>query len=286
MLLNKTYYWIWLLILLTSISCEREVEFVRSPEFKQKLVICSFISPVDTVSYITVSSNRRIFGELNIDETPGNLTGFLSDGSREIRLDTTKTGFKFLREDMQIEDGKTYTLRVRSDKGLSAEASCTVPFRRKIKIEVDTFRSVVSHPMMPEQKVLMADIFLFDYQGEDNYYRVFGEQKMYYSKYSHSPIINQLDELGEKCTNDKGRDGKRFLMNTINITDPGVCDSSILNFCIFLTDKAYYDYHQSLSNYSSDENPFTEISPVFSNITGGLGIFAAYTKDSVAIRIK
>jgi hypothetical protein len=273
-------------VLIASVSCEKEIDMVKSPEFKQKLVISSFISPSDTVSYITVSSNRRIFGELNIDETPGNLTAFLSDGSGEIKLDTTKTGFRFFPEEMQIEEGKTYKLRILSDKGLSAEASCTVPFRRKIEIEADTFMRVVSHPDMPEYKSLMADIFLYDYQGEDNYYRVTGEQKNYYSKYSHSPIINQFYELGEKCINDKGWDGKRSLINTINLTNPVSCDSSFLMFYIYFTDKAYYTFHQSLSNYSGDENPFTEISPVFSNITGGLGIFSAYTSDTVIIRLK
>lgn len=286
MLRYKAKYWIWLLVLFTSVSCERDVELVKLPEFKQRLVISSFISPGDIVSYITISSNRRVFGELNINETPGNLTGFLSDGSREIKLDTIKTGFKFFPADMQIEDGKTYTLRVLSDKGLSAEASCTVPFRRKIEIEADTFMRVVSYPGMPALKRMMADIFLYDYQGEDNYYRIFGEQYLYDEKMSHPPLINHFYSIGENCFSDKGLDGKRILINTIPVSDPVLYDSSFLKFTVYFTDKAYYLFHLSLSNYSSDENPFTEISPVFSNITGGLGIFSAYTTDSVLVRIK
>ncbi|MCX6321615.1 MAG: DUF4249 domain-containing protein [Bacteroidia bacterium] len=286
MLQDKTKYCFWLLILISTVSCEREIEDVKLPEFVQKLVISSFISPSDTVSYITVSSNRRIFGELNINESTGNLTAYLSDGSREIKLDTTKSGFKFFPENMHIKEGKTYTLRVLSDKGISAEASCTVPFSRKIEIEVDTFWRVESHPGMPDFKNLMADIFLNDYEGEDNYYRIFGEQETYDKRFMHSPDVYQFYELGEKGFNDNGWDGKRSLINTIDITNPIPYDSSFLRFYILFTDKAYYTYHQSLDNYSNDENPFSENSPVFSNITGGLGIFSAYTSDTVIVRLK
>jgi hypothetical protein len=286
MLLNKTNNWIWLLVLFTSVSCDKELDMVKYPEYKQKLVISSFISPGDTVSYISVSSNQRIFGELNIKETIGNLTAFLSDGTREIKPDTSKTGFKFFPENMQIEEGKTYTLRVLSDKGFSPESSCKVPFKRKIEIDVDTFNTVIINPGNPPYKSTMANIFINDYMGEDNYYRVLGEQYTYIEKFTYSPLINWLYDLGEKVFSDKGRDGKRFLINTIHITDPELSDSSFLKLYILFTDKAYYDYHQSLSNYSGDGNPFTEVSPVFSNINGGLGIFSAYTSDTVIVRLK
>jgi len=283
---DKTKYCFWLLLLITSVSCEREIDIVKLPEFTQKLVISSFISPGDTVSYITVSSNRRVFGELNVDESTGNLSAWFSDGSREIKLDTSKTGFKFSPEDMHIEEGKTYTIRVLSDKGLSAEASCTVPFSRKTEIEVDTFRRVLSYPGKPDLKSFMADIFLSDYEGEENYYRIFGEQVTFDTAFSHSPDIYKFWQLGDKCFNDRGWDGKRSLVKTSHIIDPVMSDSSFLRFYIMFTDKAYYTYHQSLNNYSNDENPFTEITPVFSNITGGLGIFSAYTSDTVIVRLK
>jgi hypothetical protein len=286
MSVNRTRYLIWLLLILSLVACETDVELVKMPEFKQKLVIISFISPGDSVSYITVSSNRRVFGDITNDETPGNLTAYLSDAVREIKLDTTKTGFKFFPSEMQIEDGNTYKLKVQSDKGLSAEAICTVPFRRNIEIEVDTFTTITNNPGMPQQNYQMADIFLNDYKGEDNYYRVFGEQTVYVKKYGAKPITNTFSQLGEKCISDKGRDGKKFLINTIHLTNPEVCDSTFLKLLVYFTDKAYFSFHESLSNYSNDENPFSEISPVYSNVIGGLGVFSAYTSDTVIIRLK
>lgn len=283
---GKIKYCCWLLALITTMSCEREVDYVKLPEFVQKLVISSFISPGDTISYITVTSNRRLFGELNPDENPGNLIAWISDGFKEIQLVTTKTGFKFFPVDMRIEEGKTYTLRVISDKGLSAEASCTVPFKRKIEIEVDTFRKVLTLPDLTIHKTFMADIFLHDYAGEDNCYRIFGEQETYNKEFNQSPSVYRFYEMGKTVFTDIGWDGKRSLINTIPITEPTLYDSSFLKLYVLFTDKAYFSYHQSLDSYSKNRNPFAENSPVFSNITGGLGIFSAYTSDTIIVRLK
>ena len=273
-------------MLLTSVSCETELKHVKYPEFSQKLVINSFISPGDSVSYITVSSNQRIFGDLSINETTGNLTAFLSDGTREIKLDTSKTGFRFFPENMQIEEGRTYTLRVLSDKGFSPEASCKVPFKRNTSIEVDTFITEINNPGNPPFENMMADIYLTDYLGEDNYYRVSAEQYIYDKRFTYSPLVNISYGLEEKGFSDKGRDGKRILIGTIWITDPRQADSSFLKFYVLFTDKAYYDYHQSLDNYSAGGDPFSEVSPIYSNVTGGLGIFSAYTADTLIVRLK
>ena len=81
----------------------------------------------------------KLYGEINREEPPGLLSGSISDGENEITLDTCKTGLKLDHEKMQIQYGKTYRLRVSSEKGLSAEAECTVPERKIFNIEVDTF---------------------------------------------------------------------------------------------------------------------------------------------------
>jgi len=49
---------------------------------------------------------------------------------------------------------------------------------------------------------------------------------------------------------------------------------------------SFQTYHHSLDKYSSGGNPFTEISPAWSNIEGGLGIFASYVVDSLVFKLK
>ena len=282
----KIKYYLLFLSITFLASCDKEIDIVKLPEFVQQLVINSFISPADTVSYITVTSNRRVFGELNYEEDPGNLTATLSDGSREIALDTTILGFKFYPEDMAIEEGKTYTLKIQSDKGLMAEASCTVPFNRKIEIEVDTFSRTYNYHEMPNLKAHLADIYLTDYAGEENYYRLLYKQVSYYTDDKYPPWDQNFYSLRAKGLSDSARDGMRSLIGTVNIYNDESIDSSFLKIKIMYTDKAYFTFHKSLDTYSNDENPFAEISPVFSNIKEGLGIFAAYSIDSISFRLK
>ena len=63
------------MLLMVMNSCERDVKNVGLPEFEQKLVLAAFISPSDTISKITVSSNQRIYGELGTRVTAGNQIG-------------------------------------------------------------------------------------------------------------------------------------------------------------------------------------------------------------------
>jgi hypothetical protein len=101
----------------------RKQKNVRLPDYNQKLVITSFISPSDRVSEITADVTQRVFGDINDPETAGNLEAYISNGTKEISADTTRTGFRFSMNDMKIEEGQTYTLRVVSDKGQEVRAT-------------------------------------------------------------------------------------------------------------------------------------------------------------------
>jgi hypothetical protein len=286
MKLLKIIFLITLPFLLILSSCERDAKNVKLPEFNQKLVISSFISPADTVTKITITSTQRNFGDLSDIEPIGNLTGFLSDGTKEISLDTTKYGFKFCLNDMVIKDGNTYNLRVISDRGLTAEASCTVPLNRDFKIETDTIRQILTDPGGRLYSSLSAEITITDFPGEPNYYRLFCIQRTYGVPYWDNPVTIRLTDYSDNNFNDKGKDGKKFLLKSLVLTEFPKEDSSFLKIYLFNTDKAYYDFHKSLINYSGGDDPFTEVSPVYSNVTGGLGIFAAYTVDSLILRLK
>jgi hypothetical protein len=273
-------------VLLILSSCESEAKNVKLPDFVQKLVISSFISPADTVTYFTITGTQRNYGDLSYIEPIGNLTGFLSDGTREISLDTTKYGLKFYKTDMLIEDGKSYNLRVISDRGLTAEASCTVPVKRDFKIEMDTLRQILTDPGGRKYSSLSAEISITDFAGEANYYSLICIQNIYGVPYWDNPVIIRLTDYSDNYFNDKGKDGEKFLLRSLELVQFPVVDSSFLSIFLFNTDKAYYDFHKSLINYSDGENPFIEASPIYSNITGGIGIFASYTVDSLTFRLK
>jgi hypothetical protein len=63
-------------------------------------------------------------------------------------------------------------------------------------------------------------------------------------------------------------------------------DSALLKIYLYNTEESYYRYHTSLDNYNDGENPFTEVTPVYSNVTGGLGVFTSFTVDSLVYLLK
>jgi hypothetical protein len=285
--MKKSKYWIIFPVLALLFSCEKEVKTGSIPEFEQKLVLSSFISPADTVSTIYVSSNKRIYGDLDIIESLGNLTGTISNGIKEYSLFRTTVGFKFNNTDFRIEEGKTYNLKVSSSNGLIAEGSCSVPYKRNLHITVDTAFSAIGPVDRPVYKTLTATVSITDSPGEENYYRVSCRQDMYY-KYAGKPYHSKYyqNSIKNEFSSDKGKDGENMELGSFGLYSFSQNDSSFLSIFILNTNKAYYDYHVSLQKYSGGDDPFTEVSPVYTNINGGLGIFAAYTIDSLRFRMK
>jgi hypothetical protein len=274
------------------ISCEKEVSTVKLPEFNQKLAIASFISPSDSVSFVFVSSNRKVYGELGVDEPVGILSGTISDGSNVITLDTTSNGLFFRRDKMPIISGLTYTLKVTSDKSLTAEAVCTVPEQRDSYIQLDTFSIIQEVTGYGSWREFRMTVSFIDYPGEDNFYRIIGKYTGY------STYLNYQDSLESRVRNeslwfekefmtDAVTDINGYIQNTASFNSSfNYYDSAFLKIYLLNTEKSYYLYHKSLEDYEGDENPFTEVTPVYSNITGGLGIFTSYTIDSLVFRLK
>ncbi len=287
---NRIKYFLLIIILILSSACEREATNVKLPEFTHKLSITSFLSPSDTISYVFVSSNQRIYGELNSKESTGILTAFISDGSREIALDTFSTGFIIRHDRMDIKYGTTYKLRVISDIGLSAEATSTVPEKRNLLLKADTSSILEQYPNGPAERVFYITATFTDYPGEDNYYKLFEVKTSYYTDPESGEVWkdNSSYTLFRKVFfTDKGSDGKEISQRTEGTYGYySTPDSIFMKIYLLNTEKSYYQFHQSLLKYNDGTVPFSEVSPLFSNITGGLGIFSAYTVDSIVIRIK
>jgi hypothetical protein len=281
--MKNIFKYYFLLFLLIS-GCETDVTNVDLPEFVQKLVVTSFISPSDSVSYINVTSNRRIFGEKGKEEDPGALSGFISDGTSEVPLDTLNGQLYFSHKKMQVGYGKTYRLKISGSNGLTAEAECTVPAKREFIIEADTFTT----PSIWENESIMNIRYTFgDIPGEENYYRTVVKEVEYEHDYWGNHVIPGFIPLRKNLLSDKGVDGSKMVQSIDLRKDFFMmrCDSVLVTLYLFNTEKSYYLYHKSLHDYS-DENPFSETTPVFSNISGGLGVFTSYTIDSLVIRIK
>jgi hypothetical protein len=286
---NRVRNIIILLMLLISASCETDVEMVKAPAFKQKLVITAFISPSDKISFFRVTSNRKLYGELNTEEPLGFLSGSISDGINEAALDTFRYGLQLNHDKMQIRYGTRYTLRVSNEKGLHAEAECTIPARENIIMAADTFSIMKEQPRYSpdtaKYRSLNLKVKIPDRPGVENYYRIFGKYRGYSQNYTMTGYLTFNNEF----ISDKGMDGKSIAVNMDEESSymfSYAMDSLFINIYLYTTEKSYFLYHKSLLNYEDGENPFTEASPVYSNITGGFGVFTSYTVDSLIMRLK
>jgi len=290
------------ILLTASVSCETDADMGNAPPFKQKLIITGFISPSDTASYFDVVSNKKIFGELNTEEPLGPLSGTISDGTATADFIPSGNGLKITCDKMQIKHGSTYQIKIHSSNGLNAESICTVPGKNDFTIEADTFSIRTNYndynPNHPDEYYRKTEfrVRFDDVPAEENYYRVFGIVRGYFTYVYQSRISKFISiryvPFDKEFLSDNGLDGKNIILttnekyNNYNDLFSGQCDSMVLKIYLYNTEKSYYLFHKSLADYNDGENPFAESSPVYSNITGGSGIFTSYTVDSLIIKFK
>jgi hypothetical protein len=310
---QNTVFYILLILIFNLSSCRKVASDVDPPEFVQKLVVNAYLSPDKLINKIFISSNQKRFGELNGSFEPfGNVSLYIYENSKEVEFDTVREnylgrGYNYWIKNFKFKEGQTYNLKVISDLGLEAEATCTIPLKRNFQITVDTtFRKTTEEHGL-KISLLTAKISITDFPGEANYYRLFYLYDTYYPATPHKKNLSYKDAVesdvpwtaefnpwqNDRVSNDLGLDGKKFILRTIEfqpvyLDQQGWSgpDSAFLRIYLLSTDKPYYDFHKSLENYSLGDAPFTEPSFLYSNIKGGLGIFASYTLDSMIFRLK
>ena len=302
-----------LIFILNLSSCRKIASNVDPPEFVQKLVVNAYLSPDKLNNRIFISSNTRRFGELTGAFEPfGNASLYIYENSKEIQFDTVKknhygAGYDYLIKNFQFKEGQTYNLKVISDLGLEAEATCKIPLKRDFQITVDTSFRKTTDEYGFNISLLTAKISITDFPGEANFYRLLYLYETYRPAFPRSKHLSYKDAVestipgvaeynawqNDRVSNDIGLDGKKFIIRTIEfqpvyLNDQGSSDpdSAFLRIYLLNTDKPYYDFHKSLENYSLGDSPFAEPSFLYNNVSGGLGIFASYTLDSLIFRLK
>ena len=185
------------LAILSFISCEKEVNNIKYPEYKPKWDISGYLSPDNLMSKIILSVNLRNYGKQWQFDDMGHPTVTLSDGTNLIVLDSAQMSYRggIKRSDFPIEEGKTYTLKIKTDKGFNAEASCTVPFRGNFDLEIDTTLTKYLYQDSIAFLTVHPDFYFTDTKGVDNYYMIFCEQISYNSYTLNSHILTNFDSV-------------------------------------------------------------------------------------------
>ncbi len=244
-------------------------------------------------------------------------TVIISDGSSTARLkyqNQTQT-FDIPTSEFPIRAGGTYLLTV-TNGGQSACASCTVP-ANSVPVKAYVLDSVKANQFGDRGTKLTLNFTWDDPAGVANFYRMRVYEVIdspafrtnvadstvteYRQRYYNYFRIDR-NNLRQPLQNDKSLDGTTF-------SSPQFESYSLLNtyggeifvfgklykakrgperIGLFIelmnADKPYYDFHRSLEECNED-NPFTEPSLLYSNVQGGLGVFASFNKKLQSIRL-
>lgn len=235
----------------------------------------------------------------------------ISDGktTATLRYQNTSQVFDIPTSQFPIKAGQTYTLTV-SEGRQKAQATCTIP-KSQVPVKSYTLDSALANRFGSTQMVLNTNFTWEDPAGEANYYRVhvyelidapnfrFDPAEKKYYEYRQTVVSNyRIDRNNFRSIfqNDKNLDGTTFsspqFESSNSLANYGgriVVDGKPLlpsrpaqRLGIFLqimnVDVPYYEFHRSLEDYNGD-NPFTEPSLIYTNVKGGLGVFAGYNKS-------
>lgn len=249
---------------------------VDVPESLPKLVIHSVISPQSEFIKVKVMKSRPLYVQNpyhSYDEqfpVIDNASVHISDGvnSRVIPYDAARDIYFLSADEFEIVPSKTYYLEVTAPGGYSATAECTIPSDMPPAIELISVEEVEEYGQIG----LLANFKFQDITGPGHFYSVtvassYGDE-FYEGEYLYDLWLSR----GEPYTSDKNKDGEFFTYKTSNIYTPVERETKIIIF-LSVTEQEFYNYHKSVWNFEGD-NPFREPAPIFTNIEGGLGIFA------------
>ncbi len=250
---------------------------VKVPEVPSRLVVMSFISPQDTLIKVNVQESAPLFKRNSKIQPITNAQVVLSNGTQSITIPHKQNGDYTLKANLfAIEAGKEYTLTV-SDVGRKVTASCKIPASVNKTLSVE-----ITNSPNPTQSPYIVRGTWTDNPAETNYYRTLGYVLSY--QYMPNTDLTVKDTVYSKAFEfdaihkDTDRQGGNFSVKSDLFVSSGFEDiKDRYLFLLFNTDENYFKYAQTLetATYSGD-NPFAEPSPVYSNVQGGLGIFAGY----------
>ncbi len=265
-------YFVILLLITSLASCEKEAN-IKLPEVKPVPVIYCYLSPSDTAISLKLSMSQPLFEkqDINIYDpiSDANVTLSSAQGNISLTYDQNKNKYTALTSVYPIIAGQTYKLLVTLNNGTVAEAETTVP-GNNIPILAASVNTITTN----NNQYLRFKLSFQDDGSLTNYYRVAMADII-----SFVPNDTTYSETGiRNIYSDAGNNGALMEVNFDSYMLP---TSSHYGYMIYLlnTNKDYYLFHQSLRNYQQG-NPFAEPSLIYTNIKGGLGVFAAsnYTK--------
>jgi hypothetical protein len=258
-------------------SCERDAD-IDLPPVAPKLVLLSFITPQDTLISVSVTRSQPVFAPSTVspDSPVIDATVIMasSSGSVQLTFDPLLERYTIPVTALPIIAGNSYSLTVTTPNGESANAETTVPGHNG----VNGFSVSITDSVSGAQGFLQVYTKFIpqvtDFSGEENRYRFFASVVIRDTVTNDTSSVRFMSHL----FNDNGMDGQQL---------QSILNGEWAEYIPFSTRKVigydcwmynanidYYQYHNSLYNYHGDD-AFSEPTIIYTNVDGGLGVFAA-----------
>lgn len=286
-------FMVTLLILFISAGCIELVTDIEFPEQDPKVVAHSFISPADTAVMVLLTWSKPI------SKPSGERINFIDNAQVQIH-DANKNGatlnfcpdrqiYSIAADLFPIHAGQSYRLQIDVPGYSTITSTAYVPFaNNSLTFEkLDTVHGSWSSRLVIEYAFTDAP------GTQENFYApgAYRQVAVYDWLNDTTRLYKQLmyPVSGDQYIRNRDREGNRFLMRAEtyyydeydNSSDhpDGAGDIFLL---LLTTDEHYYRYHKALEYYYPDDF-FAEPIHIYTNIEGGLGVFAGYNQSVLIV---
>jgi hypothetical protein len=297
--MKKIIIYITIPIIILATACEKEIKFKGDDVVNPRLVINSLYRSGEVIT-VNISKSSAVF-----DDTK---PSYINNAIVDLYEDNTKIETLKIRDNgdytstSAIAENKQYTVKV-SATGLSAEATQNTPVNVPFVVSKTEKGVYLKKDISSDASQTATYVTIkFNDAQHNNYYIVkahtvydndsYTEASIFYEEYDKSQNDINFSETGKELyTNlifsDFGFNGTTKQYRFGIDLDPQYFDSGYskgIRVDLFSISYDYYQYLLTLNSYQNNkDNFFSEKSNVHTNITNGLGIFAASTVKSVLI---
>jgi hypothetical protein len=262
-------------------SCETDAD-IPLPDVDPKIVVNCFIGDELTVIKAAVFKSDPVFSDNDgnypyTGDVEEDMYVVISNGSISVELVfNPQTEFYEVGTDVfPLIAGGNYTLTVTAPDGETVSASTTIPLNAPIVQSSSFTQEQISNDFYGEQTRVTIKQTLTDPSSSFDYYR-------FYYVLQDQFLTNMY--VGEDYADDNSLDGN-LLYNEHELTAYYGSDNPITSIKAFIIrgSEEYQRFHRTVYNQSPGD-PFSEPSIIYSNVDGGLGVFAGYRQIEVIIQ--
>lgn len=271
-------------------SCEEEI-FTDAAD--SQTVINCFFSPDDTLR-LHLSQTYNVFSKDTIQNIYGadislysseTLLGQLMPDIPD--LYDKRAGYYYYPS-LTLQNGSKYQIIYKDEKGNVSEASDVIPLTIPIK-NVDTSTSYDEN----KWKMLKIKLVFDDPVNSENYYAIAINYRSnwvngFYHPYFNFECSSSIIEAdlvgkiacGQVVFSDKQFNGKEENIELVTRDYYSNADSVVFEVMLLSISESYYKYATSFyKQVLANKDFYSEPTSVYSNVKGGYGIFAGYSKS-------